>query len=384
MRIAIIAITRHGLALGARASRVLPGAPVYAPEKLLNEMRRAAPEETPDGSEVLVLSYSVKTGELIERLFREYDGLIAVFSIGALVRMIAPCLKGKECDPAVVALDEGGRFAIPVLSGHAGGANALAGRLAAALGATPVLTTASDVIQTIGVDILGRELGWTLEACHDEVVRASAAVVNGEPVAFVQEAGSRDWWTGHANGRAGPKPANLVFFDRLEDIGETERFAALLWVSRREMPRDYAVRFSGRCVAYRPPLRVALGVGCDRGAMRVTADEAVDAALAACGARPSDVAAVASIDLKAEEPALLQMAEARGWTLRFYPAAELAAVDVPDPSEIVRRHTGTPSVSAAAALLSARGDKTRLLVEKCRRRGPDGRNVTVSVARIEE
>lgn len=384
MRIAIIAITRHGLALGARASRVLPGTPVYAPEKLLNDVRRAAPEEIPDGPDVSILSYSVKTSELMERLFREYDGLVAVFSIGALVRMIAPCLKGKECDPAVVALDEGGRFAVPVLSGHAGGANALAGSLAAALGATPVLTTASDVIQTVGVDILGRELGWALEASHDEIVRASAAVVNGELVAFVQEAGSRDWWTRHANGRVGPKPANLVFFDRLEDIGDPGRFAALLWVSHRGMLEDYAARFSGRCVVYRPPLRVALGVGCDRGAMRATVDEAVDAALAACGAKSSNVAAVASIDLKTEEPALLQMAEARGWILRFYPAAELAAVDVPNPSETVRRHTGTPSVSAAAALLLARGDKTRLLVEKCRRRGPDGRNVTVSVARIEE
>ena len=120
-------------------------------------------------------------------------------------RLIAPHLKSKEVDPAVVVLDEGGTFAIPILSGHLGGANALAGHLATAIGAQAVLTTASDSRETIGVDILGRELGWTIEATHDELVRCSAAVVNDEPVALVQEAGSTDWWTNHANGRKGPK-----------------------------------------------------------------------------------------------------------------------------------------------------------------------------------
>ena len=208
-------------------------------------------------------------------------------------------------------------------------------------------------------------------------------MVNDEAVAFVQEAGSRNWWPGHAGGRAGKRPDNLVFFDRLEEVSEPDRFAALLWISRRAMPKEQAVRFSGRCVVYRPPRRVALGVGCDRGALRATVEETVDAALAECGARASEVAAVASVDLKSDEAALLEMASGRGWTIRFYTAAELAAVEVPNPSETVRHHTGTPSVSAAAALLGARADKTRLLVEKCRRCGPDGHNVTVSVADCE-
>ena len=131
-------------------------------------------------------------------------------------------------------------------------------------------------------------------------------------------------------------------------------------------------------------MRVALGLGCDRDTSLATVREAIDAALAACPARLADVAAVASIDLKADEPALLQLAAEHGWTIRFYPAAELAPVDVPHPSETVRRHTGTPSVSEAAALLAAGTDMTQLLIEKHRHRGPDGRNVTVSIARIPE
>ena len=168
-----------------------------------------------------------------------------------MVRLIAPHLGNKERDPAVVVVDEAGKFAIPILSGHLGGANALAGELARALGAIAVLTTASDSRQTLAVDLLGRELGWVFAATHDELVRASAAVVNDEAVALVQEAGSADWWTHHANGRALPLPANITRFARLEDV-DVDRFAAVLWISEREMPADYAVRLAGRCVVYRP------------------------------------------------------------------------------------------------------------------------------------
>ena len=155
------------------------------------------------------------------------------------------------------------------------------------------------------------------------------------------------------------------------------------------------------------PLRLALGLGCDRGTPATTIAATVDAALAEVAARFADraptVVRVASIDLKADETGLLEFASSRGWPLLFYPAAQLAGVAVPNPSATVLRHTGTPSVSEAAALLAAgqsapnspspnaassdAGDLTaapmsQLLIEKLRRRGPDGRNATVSIARI--
>ncbi|WP_291994632.1 cobalamin biosynthesis protein [Candidatus Accumulibacter sp. ACC003] len=129
-------------------------------------------------------------------------------------------------------------------------------------------------------------------------------------------------------------------------------------------------------------LALAIGLGCDRGTPAATISEAIGEALAACGGQPSDVRAVASIDLKADEDGLLQALREYGWRAHFYPAAELAAVDVPNPSETVRRYTGSPSVSEAAALLAAGSDKADLIVEKHKRRGPDGRNATVSIARI--
>ncbi|WP_114968756.1 cobalamin biosynthesis protein [Rhodoferax ferrireducens] len=137
------------------------------------------------------------------------------------------------------------------------------------------------------------------------------------------------------------------------------------------------------------PMQVAVGLGCDRGTPLATLQQALDEALALAGARLGDVAAAASIDLKADEPGLLALAEQHGWTLTFYTPEQLAAIPVPNPSETVRKYTGSPSVSEAAALLSASAvaghalQMTALLVEKHKHRGPDGRNATVSLARCD-
>ena len=243
MKIAVVAITRHGIALGGRIVAACPGAHLFAPDKFRAEAEAAAPGG--------FTCYAGKTGDQIHGLFAAFDGIVALFSIGAVVRLIAPHLGSKKDDPAVVVIDEAAKFVIPMLSGHLGGANALAGRLASVLGAIPVLTTASDALQTLAVDLLGRELGWTIEASHDAIVRASAAVVNDEAVALVQEAGSKDWWSQHANGRQLPLPANLHLFERLEDV-DAACFAAVLWISQREMPASYAAQLAGRCVIYRP------------------------------------------------------------------------------------------------------------------------------------
>ncbi|MBN8456129.1 cobalamin biosynthesis central domain-containing protein [Accumulibacter sp.] len=244
MRIAVVAITRHGIALAGRVVAALPGAQLFAPDKF-----RAAAENAAAGA---AHCYAGKVGDQVPALFAGFDGIVAIVSLGAVVRLIAPHLRSKESDPAVVVIDEAGRFAIPVLSGHLGGANALAGHLATALAATPVLTTASDARATIAVDLLGRELGWEFLASHAELVHCSAAMVNDEPVALVQEAGGTDWWTRHANGRSGPLPANVRRFARVEDVA-IDDFAAVLWISRRAMPADLAARLAGRCVRYRPP-----------------------------------------------------------------------------------------------------------------------------------
>ncbi len=242
-RVAVLAITRPAVVLGGRVAAALPGAHLFAPAGLGAAAAASAPEAH--------ILYQCPTRDLIPRLFADWDALVAIFSLGALVRLIAPHLKDKYRDPAVLVLDAAGRFVIPVLSGHLGGANALAGRIAAVLGATPVLTTASDVQQSLAVDLLGRELGWTLQAAPADLLAASAAVVNGEAVALIQEDGSRDWWRHHANGRVGALPANLHCLEstRCLDLG---RYRALLWISRRPLPPELAAGFRGAIVVYRP------------------------------------------------------------------------------------------------------------------------------------
>ena len=134
-------------------------------------------------------------------------------------------------------------------------------------------------------------------------------------------------------------------------------------------------------------LHIAVGLGCDRGTPLATLQQALSEALALAGARLGDVAAAASIDLKADEPGLLALAAQHGWAMNFYTPEQLAAVPVPNPSETVRKYTGSPSVSEAAALLAAAAGTgqalpvTALLVEKHKCRGIDGRNATVSLAR---
>jgi len=362
-RVAVIAITRYAVAAAARVLETLPGASLFIPDKLASI--------APEGATL----YSGPSAAQVGALFR-FDAVVWIVSIGAVVRLIAPYLKDKTRDPGMVVLDEALRYAVPILSGHAGGGNALATHLATTLGAQAVLTTASDVRETLAVDMLGRDLGWTIEAPKANVTRACAAVVNDDPVALVQEVGSGTWWT-----RPGSVPANVIRLDRLEDV-EAERFVAVLWISARNLPPGSSGALTSRLVTYRLP-EVALGIGCDRDTPQETLARAVEEALDAAGSDISRVTAVGSIDLKADEPGMCALGRNHGWVIAHFTAQQLAAVRVPNPSEVVRRHTGTPSVAEAAALLVAGGaGPEQLLVEKHRVRGTDGRHATVSVARI--
>ncbi|WP_066341434.1 cobalamin biosynthesis central domain-containing protein [Azohydromonas lata] len=241
-RMAIVAITKHGAQQAADLAARLPLAHVVCSEKFAPAFAGLANP---------VRAYAGALRDEIAALFEGYDQLVFFVSLGAVVRLIAPHLKSKDEDPGVTVVDDAGRFVIPVLSGHVGGANACAEEVAALLGATAVVTTASDVGKTIPVDILGRELGWRVEAPKLNVTRVSAHVVNGEPIAFVQEAGSPHWWT-----RPTPLPASIHRFNRLEDV-DLSRFAAVLWVTQREVPAALWAQLQERLVVYRPPLQGA-------------------------------------------------------------------------------------------------------------------------------
>ena len=237
-RVVLVAITKHGAQQTADLARQLPDAHVCVAEKFAPLMA---------GLPNTVRAYAGAFRDEIAALFADYDQVVFFVSLGAVVRLIAPHLKSKDEDPGVLVVDDAAQFVIPVLSGHVGGANAMAEQVATLLGATPVLTTASDVGKTIPVDILGRELGWKVEAPKINITRVSAHVVNGEPIAVVQEAGSPDWWT-----RPTPLPANIQKFARFDDV-DLSHFKAVLWITHAEISAAQWDALAERLVVYRPP-----------------------------------------------------------------------------------------------------------------------------------
>ena len=237
-RVVLVAITKHGAAQAATLARALPTASVCVAAKFADACA---------GLPNPLQAYEGAFKDQIGGLFERFDQIVFFVSLGAVVRLIAPHLKTKDEDPGVLVVDDAAQFVIPVLSGHVGGANAMAETVAALLGATPVLTTASDVGKTIPVDILGRELGWRVEAPKINITRVSAAVVNEEPVAVVQEAGSPHWWT-----RPTPLPASIHRFERLSDV-DLDRFRAVLWITHAEVSEAHWQQLHERLVVYRPP-----------------------------------------------------------------------------------------------------------------------------------
>ena len=236
-KIVLIAITKHGATQVSLLAEKLPEADIVVSEKFAPLM---------SGLNNNIRAYTGPFRNEIASLFSDYDQLVFFVSLGAVVRLIAPHMKSKDEDPGVIVVDDAGQFVIPVLSGHVGGANACAENIAELTQGTAVLTTASDVGKTIPVDILGRELGWKVEAPKINITRVSAHVVNEEPIAFIQEAGEKNWWT-----RPTPLPANIHLFEHYEDV-DLDKYKALLWVTHKNISETTWKQLEERLVVYRP------------------------------------------------------------------------------------------------------------------------------------
>lgn len=353
---AIYAITTHGIEIAKKLASALPDADLFVSEKLFGK--------APDGAKKLALPM----GPTLAATFTGYDCHVHIISVGAVVRMIAPLIENKKVDPAIVCVDDAARFAICVLSGHVGRGNAFTDRVARALGATPVVTTASDVRGTLTVDILGRELGWTLEDMDRNVTRGCAAVVNEAPVAFVQECGEPDFW--------GPLPPNVSYFTSLDDV-DPSKYEILLIATDREIRETHRAHWQN-AVVYRPRSLV-LGIGCDKLTPPELVARGVRTILAKHNLALASVAKIATIDVKRDEPALLALAHSSNCPMVTYTAAELDAVDMPTPSEMVHKHVGTRGVAEPAALLAG----GELIVPK-QKYTEDGanRSMTLAVARM--
>lgn len=380
MELAVISFTPRGTAVCRRLVEKLADlghlCTGYIPESYARETEKDTGIRTPEKDAGKPGQIRIRKEPLAvwtEGMFPLVDGFVFVGAAGIAVRAVAPWVRDKMTDPAVVVVDEGGQFAVSLLSGHLGGANALARQVAKAIGAQPVITTASDVEGVCGVDLWARDHGLVITD-RVQARKVQMAVLEGNPV--------------------------TVFWDPWLE-------ACLPWLGREELPQGWtwspeAISQSGeefeKCpgrqkvrigitlrsekekaqknpVLWLVPQILTVGVGCRRGVAGERIRERVQQVLEEAGLDPGAVCRIASIDRKKEEPGILALA--RHWQVPYetFPAARLETVEQPvEESEFVRSVTGTGNVCERAALLAA-GQCSRLVVKK-----QAGEGITVAVA----
>lgn len=335
-RAVFFAFSAKGCQLMKRAVEALEGTGEWACSGLTGERLAGA-----SGFPALKESLTVCTG----KMFTQTEALIYIGGCGIAVRAVAPYIKSKETDPAVLCMDELGHYVIPLLSGHIGGGNELAVRLAHELGAREIITTATDVNQLFSPDAWAAKQGMVIDSL-DMAKQISAAILE-EEVSF-----ACDFWV------KGELPKPLT-----RDM-DREKGIYVSFLTKQPFP------FTLRLV----PKIIHLGIGCRKGASQKEIEAAARYALAAAGVDCRAVGSVASIDLKKREQGLLAFAGDWGCRLSFYSAARLMEAEGEFvSSDFVLSRTGVDNVCERAAVLSSKNGI--LIVPKTKKDG-----ITVAAA----
>ena len=357
---AIIALTRNGVVM----ARELAGSLERESTLFLDRRFR----EEGDSGEI----FDLPLRPVVERAFAEYSSVVLFLSVGATIRLLAPLLESKQVDTAVVCIDDAGSFCVSLISGHIGGADQLAQEVAGHLGAKAVITSASHASGTLAVDLFGREFGWRLEADSATVTRASAAVINGQPVGIWQGAGEPDWWPEDK-----PLPENITVYPALEDLAASACAAALVITDKAE-PLDTLLA-DKITVVYRPR-SLMIGMGCRRGVPVEELESLLTRTFQENGLSLSCIGGLATGEIKRGEPGLEQLAERHGVELSFLQADELNGVFETNPNAITskseRAHSlvGVWGVAEPSALLTSGANELLVTRQKTER-------ATVAVAR---
>ena len=345
-KVSVLAITKNGIVIGAKLKEIFPDWNVYAPSKFSNDKE--------------IIWYSEPTSEKIIELFKNNNALICLFSLGAVIRLIAPYLKDKKSDPAVIVIDDKTNFVISVLSGHLGGANELTQTISEKLNSIPVITTAADVNKTIAVDLLGRNFGWKIDD-DSTVTKISAHMVNEEKIGVYQDAGKINWFK--------ELPKNVKIYESLVDLKESNSKGHLI-ISDKIINDD----FLKDSVIYRPPSLV-IGIGLHWDTSKQTIKDGIDVCLKKFNLSPKSIAKLVSIKKPKDVQGLVDIGKEMGVPVEYVDKEELSHVSVPNPSKTVKAFEGTSSVSEAAAIKVSGG---KLIVEK-QKFPPD---LTIAIARI--
>lgn len=346
-KISVLAITKNGVNIGLRLKEHFPNWKIFAPSKFSNGNKE-------------IDWYSESTSEKLVELFKNNNALICLFSLGAVIRLIAPHLKDKKTDPAVIVIDDKTNFVISVLSGHLGGANELTQIIAQKLDAIPVITTAADVNKTIAVDLVGREFGWKIDD-DSTVTKISAHMVNEENIGIYQEIGKINWWK--------ELPKNVKIYHSLEEMKNSDAKGYLI-ISDRILEGD----FLKNSVVYRPPSLV-VGIGLHWDTSKEIIKDGLDFCLQKFKLSEKSIAKLVSIKKPEDIKGLVDIGKEMGITVEYVNREDLADISAPNPSDTVKAFEGTSSVSEAAAIKVSGGE---LIVEK--QKFPP--NLTIAIARI--
>ncbi len=289
-------------------------------------------------------------GELVAGIYNKYNGLVFIMAAGIVVRVIAPHIRDKRYDPAVVVMDEAGRHAISLLAGHIGGANELTRVIAKAAGATPVITTATDIQHKPAPDVLAARIGLEIEP-FDQLKHINAALVAGKRVVFFIDCSLPDYE--HYVKLAAEQCIMLV---TSEDLVHTDRYDAAVVISDKEM---YMVKPH----VFLRPATMAVGVGCRRGVPSAALYTAITDACKKIGRSVKSVGTIATTAVKDDEIGLLAMVEQMAVPFRTYGNDELQQCIEKyglETSAYVEEQIGVGNVCEAAALLAAGTDKLLL------------------------
>ena len=357
---AIIALTRNG----ARMARTLAGS-LDRNHTLFIDRRFRKDDDSGE-------AFDLPLWPVVKRAFAGYSSLVLFLSAGASIRLLAPLLESKQIDPAVVCVDDAGSFCVSLISGHVGGADQLAQEVAVCLGARAVVTSASHASGTLAVDLLGREFGWRLKADATTITRASAAVINSQPIGIWQGAGEPGWWP---DGK--PLPGNIAVYATLEDLAASACATALI-IS--DTTSDLETLLADKITVVYRPRSLVIGMGCRRGVPVEELESLLAEALRENGLSAECLAEIATAEIKRGEPGLEQLAERHGVPLSFLQANELNAVFETNPGAITskseRAHglVGVWGVAEPAALLTAGASQLLVNREKTTR-------ATIAIAR---
>lgn len=308
------------------------------------------------------LDAEIISRKYVGKQWNMFDAFVFIGAMGICVRTIAPYVKDKHEDPAVVCVDSLGLNVISVLSGHVGGANRLTQEIAAIFGAREVITTQSDLLGLWSLDTFDKSYGWdiVLREGHGMMNDVIATFVRKEPTALLLDI--RDEGTDYLETHL---PSHVTLVSDVNNVSP-ERFRLLIVVSPFSHSAPEGVQF----IQYIPRV-LEFGIGLAHQAPLQEVLKGLDALYDEHGIN-WEAGNICTIDIKADEP-VIQYLKADGYPVRFFTAEELSKVDVPTPSETVAKHVGTPSVCEAAALLASNHGK--LLLPKVK-----GEHYTLAVA----